>query len=74
MRELRWADELDILVGEVQRRLDKGPQVGQDFAVTRERVRQIESRAFEKVKRAAMRYFKSEDSPGLEPTQLELVG
>jgi RNA polymerase sigma-32 factor len=60
------------------RRLEEHPptleQLGRELSVSNERVRQIESRAFEKVKRAAMRYFKSEDSPGLEPTQLELVG
>ena len=58
------------------RRLREHPptleQLGRELSISNERVRQIETRAFEKVKRAATEYFKR-DSPGLVSTQLELV-
>ena len=59
------------------RRLTENPptldQLGRELSVSPERVRQIETRAFEKVKRAATRYLKGGESPGLVPTQLEMV-
>ena len=48
-------------------------QLGGELSLSSERVRQIETRAFDKVKRAATRYLRNGDSPGLVPTQLELV-
>jgi RNA polymerase sigma-32 factor len=59
------------------RRLSENPptleQLGRKMSISGERVRQIEVRAFDKVKRAATQHLKSGNSPGLVPTQLELV-
>jgi RNA polymerase sigma-32 factor len=59
------------------RRLTENPptldELGRELSISPERVRQIETRAFDKVKRAATRYLKSGESPGLVPTQLEMV-
>jgi RNA polymerase sigma-32 factor len=73
---MRVLSERERRVFEARRLTENPPtldQLGRELSVSPERVRQIETRAFDKVKRAAMRNLKGGESPGLVPTQLEMV-